>query len=210
MRNTSFLTVCTAASLLAPSLVSAAILDFAAAEACQPEVCSNGRVISQSYGDLVGVDVIYDTDMTTPEYTEWQYWDTAYSALTDIAYAQDGATISFYSLGDFEVSLSGLDLGAWPNSDRQLGFAIFDLNGNVEVFNSGLVTVLGTVASSFTFDLSSTLALQIRFFGDVFNGGVDNIVYDAVPTSTIPLPASALLLAGGLVGLGALRRRRRT
>lgn len=171
--------------------------------------CSNGGAISQSYGDIAGVDVEYDGNPGAPGLEPFLFWDSAYSDLTNVAYYADGATLSFLSTGSLGVTLSSLDLGAWPNTNRSLGFLVTDLATNTEVFNTGLLVVSGLVRSSFSPNLFSNIGLQITFFGDFFNGGVDNVVYSAGGSTVVPLPAALPLMAGGLGLLGLMGWRRK-
>ncbi|MGQ0565172.1 MAG: VPLPA-CTERM sorting domain-containing protein [Gemmobacter sp.] len=209
MRNAPFLSALAATALALPLTAHAAVLTFEGAICAGDLVCGNGGSINQTYGDISGVDVVYDGDPVGLGLQNFAYWFDDYSDLTDIAYYGAGATLSFLASAGFDVELTSLDLGAWPNTDRDLGFSVTDLQSNTEIVNTGLVTVSGTTSSNFLINLSSSVGLQITFFGDFFNGGVDNVVYSAVPTSAIPLPASGFFLLGGLAGLVGLRRRRR-
>lgn len=197
---------------LAAMPAQAAVLDFSGGVCVGGVTCNTGS-IDQSYGDLIGVDVIWDGNPGDGINNSFLKWSSGYSDLTDVGYYRGGAKMIFNALSGFSVSLSALDLGAW-GGDRQLGFSVTDLATNDQVFTSGLVNVSGSVRSSFAFDLSSSVGLVIDFFGDFYNGGVDNIVYDvqsadgstAVP-APVPLPATGLLLGGALLGFGAWRRK---
>lgn len=198
----------TLALALTTAAAEAAVLDFEGVICGGP--CGNGTAIEQTYGDIAGVDVVYDGNPGQLGLEGFAFWSTAYSDLSNVAYYGRGAELSFLGLGGSGVFLDSLDLGAWPNADRQLGFTVTDLlNGN-QLFDTGLVTVSGAIRSSFNLALQSTVGLKVTFLGDFYNGGVDNIVYGATepPVPPIPLPASAFLMIGGLAGLAALRRRR--
>ena len=200
----------------APAYGTTYTLDFDRNAACA-STCSNGSSILQTYGDQTGVDVVYDGNPLSSGLEEFAFWDVSYSNLTDIAYYGAGATLTFNAATGYEVGLTSLSLGAWPITDRELGFSITDLGTSTELLNTGIVTVLGTTASVFNFDFKSTVGLQITFLGDFFNGGVDNIVYSASLVGNppppnpapIPLPAAGWMLLAGLGGLAAMRRRAR-
>ena len=176
--------------------------------------CFNGAEILQTYGDQTGVDVVYDGFPGDAGLQNLRYWADSYSGLTGIAYYGDGATITFNAATGYEVGLTSLSLGGWPNTTRPLGFSITDLATSSELLNTGIVAVLGSTPSVFNFDYKSTVGLKITFLGDFYNGGVDNIVYTVSDVNggggvnPIPLPAAAWLLLGGLGALGAVARRR--
>lgn len=209
MRELNILTAATFVALSLPTLSQAATLTFDGPICGGAQCVVYEQSIDQTYGDMMGVDVEYDAIPGKPGLQGLQYWDNDYSGLTNVAYDYHnaGATISFLAAVGYTVSLGGLDLGSWANEDRIGGFSITDLFDGSEAFNSGLVTVSGATASTFDFSYSSRVGLRISFLGNFDSVGVDNIVYDAVP-SPVPLPASSLLLMGGLAGLAALRRRR--
>lgn len=206
----STLAALTLATCLAPA-AGATTLDFNGMICNGGQACTNGADIDQSYGDIAGVDVQYDRTPGLAGLQNFSFWAGSYSDLTNVAYATGGATLTFLGLGG-GVSLTSLDLGAWPNADRQLGFSVVDLASNLEVFLSpGNTVVSGAVRSSFLLNLTSTAGFRITFLGDFFNGGVDNIVYaSAGPVAPpVPLPAAGWLMLAGLGALAAARRMRR-
>jgi hypothetical protein len=173
--------------------------------------CTNGESIDQSYGDITGVDVEYDGSPGTVGLQNFAYWFDAYSDLLDVAYYSGGATLTLLADAGYSVFLDSLDLGAWPNVDRSVGFTVTDLFDSSEVFTTGgPIIVDGDVRSSFNLGLSSIVGLKITFLGDFFNGGVDNVVYSARPNDpgNVPLPAGVWLLGTALAGLAATRRRK--
>ena len=192
------------------SAVGATTLTFDGSICNGGNVCSNASAIDQSYGDIAGVDVQYDGDPNTAGNQNFAFWSDSYSGLTNIAYYGGGATLTFLGVGG-GVSLTSLQLGAWPNTNRDLGFSVVDLASNTTVFNQPISTVLGSAPSSFLMNLTSTTGFRITFLGDFFNGGVDNVVYDAYDpvSSAVPLPAAGWLMLAGLGALAAGRRIRR-
>jgi len=138
------------------------LLDFDPTVACSSS-CTDSSEILQTYGDQPGVDVVYDGEPATPGLQNFLYWSTGYSGLDDIAYYAGGATLSFVAASGYQVGLQSLTLGAWPSTNRDLGFTITDLADASTLLDTGIQTVLGTTPSVFNFDFSSTTGLQVTF-----------------------------------------------
>ena len=213
--------LCAVASLLALSCASAsgAQLTFDGAICNGGGACGNGSAIDQTYGDVLGqLDVVYDRqlgDATAPGTAgaRLSFWFLNYSNLTNVAWggqtdAVGTAEIFLQPLSGFQVTLLGLDLGAWPNTDRDSQLTILSGAGDL-LFSSGPITVDGITASSFPFDLTRSDGIRIQWGPSAFNAGIDNIEFNVTwPGGTAPEPpASALMLACfGLLCLFARRR----
>jgi len=105
-------------------------------------------------------------------------------------------------------------LGGYVNTARSIAWAVYDLADLGTALALDKPMVPGDVGLVEPVNLSSTSGFRLLFGPDGFNGGINDIIYSYALTdpgdAPIPLLASALLLAGGLAGLAALRRRRAT
>lgn len=189
----------------------AAVLTFDGNICYSGQACTNGQPIDQSYGDIAGqVDVQYDYDIGVAGQSNLLFWDNNYSDLTNVAYGAytSPSEIFFKALTGYSVTLSSLKIGAWL-SDYTSNVTILDGLDNV-LFNSGSITVNRFVSTAFTGSYSSVNGIKLRYGPYGYNVGLDNIEYSASAISPVPLPATALLLGGGLAGLFGLRRRNKT
>lgn len=188
-------------------------LDFAASDVCDGAPCVNFAAISQSYGDVAGqLDVIYDGDASTLVLDDFSYWTNDYSGHDDVGFAPIGATgriVLKPTLG-FEVTLDSFFIGSYQSINRNTQITVLDLGGGT--FLSTGATVIGASGETYAGAWTSASGIAIEFGPDAYNVGIDDIVFSVSPLAgaAVPLPATALLLAGGLTALaGASRRRRR-
>ena len=176
--------------------------------------CTAGRFVSQSYGDIDGVvDLSYASPQATVP-TSLKWWDTLYNNLYGVLYAGVGgdsgslARIEIKALApDAVVTLSALDLGAYNQTTLNTTVQVFAIGGGAPLFSfSGPVGNGPVSATTLSVDVSAVGGLWLEWGDSAFNVGIDNIQYSV---SSVPEPAPAsLLLAGGLLGLRALHRRR--
>jgi hypothetical protein len=128
--------------------------------------------------------------------------------------------------GAIETTVSGLTVGesytltfdVGYNNDfgnnEQLSFAIGDLAGSYGPPIESSASTFLTLSYSFI----ATAEDQVLSFADTGStpgsdlGGpiLDNVLITTAAVAPVPLPAAGLLLLGGIAGLGALRRRRRS
>lgn len=119
-----------------------------------------------------------------------------------------GETLSITQTNGEDFALVSFDYGNPFSNGTIDAFDLLGFNDGVEVVDYGnFVTSGGAVATGFGDD---TVVDQIFIVGTDFNTASpywDNFVFET-DVAPIPLPAGAWLLITGLLGLGALRRRR--
>lgn len=196
--------------------VSAATLDFSG-DICGGS-CSNNALIDSDYGSVSGqLTVSYDFNVNNPSSPSALRWyGPDYSGLTGVAYGANGgrAEILFTPAAGFEVTITGFQLGAWPNTDRTSQVSVLDLDGTA-LFASPTLTIAGTTPSTFVGPWTSSSGLRIQWGPDAFNVGIDNITFSVQQVGgsggvgVIPLPASLWLLGGGILALAGAGRARR-
>ena len=208
-------TLIAAAFLASPA--AAATLDFEG-DVCDGGVaCFDGAFIDQGYGDIAGIDVVYDRDVDSGGPADGlSFWAGSYSDLANVAWGGSSddigrPSIRFLATGSSAVSVTGFDFGAYPNTDRETQYSIIDLATGTVLFASPQFTVSGTTATNVAGLWTSSVGIEIQWGPNGYNVGIDNVEYGlatAVPPGEIPLPAGLPLLALGVGGLALLRRRR--
>lgn len=191
-------------TLLASQPAMAATLDFSG--------FTTGDPIPQTYGDISGVVNVAYRDLegfgnsaeTSPNSTVVT-WGDGYSGLSNVAYGFGHSEIAFQALNGSIVSLLGFQLGSWPNVDRSSQVKIYNFDYSELLYDSGLVTVLGSQPYTFNFNFNRTDGFRLQFGPDSYNVGIDNVQYSATAT---PVPTPALLPGLVGLGLGVLRKRK--
>lgn len=194
---------------------SAATLDFEGDICGGP--CGNGSFVDADYGSISGqLSVSYNrggfSGVGDPRLS---YWDTSYSELIGVAWGGDSvsegrAEIFFDPAPGFEVTVSQFQLGAWPIFDRTTQVSVLDGLGATLFASAADIVISGAASTTFAGPWTSANGIRIQWGPDAFNVGIDNIVFDvalAGGATPVPLPAPLALLATGLLGLAALRRR---
>jgi hypothetical protein len=154
-----------------------------------------------SYRTLNSNDTLYESHV--------KFWNTGYGNLTNVAYPSitgKWAEITLTPDAGYTLTIDSFDLGAYYNPVALSGLSI--LESGSSVWSSGLTSIVGGAThSAFAPAISSASALTIRW-GTDWNVGIDNLSFHQ-SGGAVPVPATALLLATGLVGAGIARRRGR-
>ena len=140
-------------------------------------------------------------------------WPTDYGDLIDVVWGEgpqtgsdNKVTISLIADPGFRVLLNSFDIAAWTE-DRQTEILEVDVDGSVTDLSS---VVLGNVSHSTFSPNVSGQRIDIAF-GNGWWFGVDNVDFDQRRIDSVPAPEpfTLLLIAFGLGGIAACRRRSR-
>jgi len=176
--------------------------------------CTDSNYISQSYGDVAGVlDVVYHAPRIVGD-RGLRWWASDYNGLFGVVWADGGdgnsqATIDLRPLAGDSVALQGFDLGAYPDASRGTMVTVRDLVTDAVLFsfNGNVGTLPANQATHFTLaGVSSANGLRIQWQDSAYNVGIDNINFSV---GAVPEPGTWAMLAAGLLGLGAVARRRK-
>jgi len=203
-------------ALCAASAASATIytLTFDRNVACGSTICGDGLALSQSYGDVAGLDVSWRSMASVGNGSifsnDMYFWDNLYGDLQDVAYSGGGVMdITFTVTGPgVTFTLLSFDNAGWPNADRDTEARLYQLDYTLIDSITYVAPGQGHYTQS-CFNCSTTSGFVLQVGPDGFNGGIDNLTFEVTSRGAVPEPASwALMIAGfGMVG-GTLRRRK--
>ena len=201
-----------ACAALSVNPAAADVLTFDGA-ICEIGVCVNFADIHQTYGDTVGLDVAYDSDINTAGVQNMQWWSDSYSGLEAVAFSSftsgGVAEIFLNPLAGYQVTLLGFDIGSFPNVDRLSQVTILGGNGS-SIYASGEITIPGSSPSSFGPYGTRTDGFRIQFGPESYNVGIDNIAFTVSQVQGgVPEPSTWAFMIGGFGAAGAMLRRRR-
>lgn len=142
------------------------------------------------------------------------YWHETYGNLVGVAFtcarAAGVSEFAFQPAPGHRLFLESLQLGEYFG--RVAGEAtvkVFSWDYTTELFSASLALGASDHWNVLFSDLVSTQGLRIQY-GDSWDYGADNISFrmePLYPTTTTPEPLSLLLVATGLAGVAAVRRR---
>lgn len=215
MTRLTLLATFAAASVAMPASATVYTLTFDRDAACDDLPCVNYEAISQSYGDVAGLDISYrtvdspgDSDATGTV----NYWDTDYGDLVDVAWggfsASSGAAqIVFTVTGAATFSLLDMDFAGWPDTDRSSVVRLYTLDMTLLDFVDFNAPGVGHLNIA-CFGCTTPTGFVLEWGPEAFNAGIDNVRFELIADAAIPEPATwAMFIAGfGFVG-AALRRR---
>jgi len=213
MIRTKIVLLAALALLGAGGAANADLLTFDRADACSPTIstCQNYALLDQSYGDGVGVDVVY-SDLSSGSHPGVQFWDK-WGGLTDAAFAgvddfNSIGQIDLVGLSGYVITLNGFDLAAWKQ-DRTTLWMIEDLAGGTVASSGGVIDILYSGPTSVGGSHSSSSGFRITWGPNAYNVGLDNLSFDATSVTSVPEPGTLALFGLGLAAMG-MRRRKKT
>ncbi len=228
MRSTIMALTAVAALGFSVSQVSAATLIVDSFDTNQSVGDPNGVSTSSVVGGMIGGTRTLDVVNTAGSADNATTLDVAASQLffSNKAGAEGIGTL-FYNGGGF--GLGSLLAGSNTVSKSFINFAVafFDNDSNVDITVNGIDGNGGTIsyfenvkgtgfspnlrfkdfAGFMNFDFTDVASLEFIVSTDGLGPNIDGAI-NAISISAVPLPASSLLLLGGLGGLMAMRRRK--
>ncbi len=208
LKSLTGISVLAAAAVSAPASAATTLLDFDGA--CDGP-CTDGQLISDSYGDSALADVSYRsiTADSGETFEGLRYWEGGYADLSGVVYGGTNgvnfiAEIAFTPTAGNEISLDSLVTASYLGRVTSSPFEIF--SGSGDLLLSTVLPTPGTGAGH-GFD-TSALGYRadgyiLRFGPDSYNVGVDNVEFSAraIGGGGVPEPATWGML---IIGFGAI------
>lgn len=206
--------------LLAAATVAACALTGGAAQAAQVLRFQNSNcstsdcIISQSFGDSVGVDVSYRSLIASSGVTHndfLKYWGPGYGDLPGVAWGgrvDTASEVKLTAAAGYKVSLIDFDFATYAGRSVTAPFTVLDLAGNVlQTFRAGTSWPTHAHATINTDYLDGVI---LRWGPDGYEVGVNNLQFDVKQVAgAVPEPGAWALMITGFAGVGAVLRRRR-
>lgn len=209
--NSSFLAILCLLLFFPATGISATlvILSFGGSNCNGGEICGDGSIIDQSYGDIAGqLDVIWDANIDAGGNQSFLHYTTGFVGTDNVGYTNVGGAVSQVLLATqpgYQVTLNSFDWTPWPGL-RNRSVKVFDETGDKFISTSQSSGNLTTYDTGDFGVVTSSDLIGIQFVSDPGgNVGIDNISFTI---SEVPLPAAALLFGSGLLGLIGLARRK--
>jgi hypothetical protein len=143
------------------------------------------------------------------------YWGTDYGDLLGVAWGgidviSGASQIIFTPAAGYTITLIGLDIAGWPDTDRPTISKLYD-SSFTEIASTGAFDApgIGHLPLTCFGTFCTRPGLVLEWGPDGYNVGVDNVTFDVTRTGVIPEPASWTLMIGGFGLVGAALRRRR-
>jgi hypothetical protein len=208
------LIIATAMAGLLSTAASAATLDFSGDICIGGTACANGDAIDQSYGDMLGVDLMYDGDASTTAIEDVFVWGTGYEDFSDAIYTDLGTEMSLSLLAEtgYEVTLTSLAIAPYLNRINDTQVRILDLATSTNIVNRMFAPLSTDGSTTITANATSSVGFSIFFGPDAYDVGIGSLSYDAQlvgQPAAVPLPAAGWMLVAGMGGLFAAKRKRR-
>mgnify|MGYP001627752295 CR=1 FL=1 len=176
--------------------------------------CANSNQIDQTYGDMVGVDAVYDRDISTAAKDNVLYWGTGYEEFSSVIWTDLSTkvmSISLIAMAGYEVTLSSLGIAPYLNRNANPQLQIVDLATASDIYNMNFTPISTDGSTTISPNATSEAGFEIIFGPDAYNSGIGFLTYDAqliADTPAVPLPAAGWMLIAGIGGLMAARRKR--
>ncbi len=124
--------------------------------------------------------------------------------------ASSGAIITLLPKPGYSVTLESFDLAAFVGSSASTSYEVLDLPSNTDLIASTTLSLTYSASSHTTVNpnVSSASGLELIVGPDLFNAGLNNIVFSTKAVTATPDGGATLALLGlGGLGCFALRRK---